>query len=402
MIKRELYIQRIRPFFNKNIVKILVGMRRSGKSVMLELIKNELMETGAKEEQFIFVNFESEKNSHLKHAEALYKFVSDRTEKITGKTYIMLDEIQEVQEWQKIINSFMVDFDADIYITGSNAKLLSGEFATYLAGRYVEIVIYPFSYNEVLDLYKANTNDFDENEVFLEYLQFGGMPFLFEIGYNSEASVQYLTDIYNSVILKDVVQRNRIRDVELLDRIIKFIISNVGSTFSSKSISDYLKSEQRTVAPETVYNYITACENAFLFSRAARQDLIGKTILKTQEKLFLSDHGIREAIYGNNRRDAEKTLENIVYMELLRRGYNVTIGSINGKEIDFVAEKRNEKLYIQVTYVMEKEDTISREFEPLLAIRDNYPKFVISMLDEIDMSRDGIRHMNIRDFLKSN
>lgn len=401
MIKRELYIKRIRPFFNKNIVKILVGMRRSGKSVMLQLIKNELMEAGAKEEQFIFINFESEKNSQLKHHDALYQFVRDKIKAITGKAYIMLDEIQEVAEWQRIINSFMVDFDADIYITGSNAKLLSSEFATYLAGRYVEIVIYPFSYTEVLDLYKADNVEFDENDVFLEYLQYGGMPFLYEIGYTPEASVQYLTDIYNSVILKDVVQRNSIRDVELLDRIIKFIISNVGSIFSSKSISDYLKNEQRSVAPETVYNYISACENAYLFHRAPRQNLIGKALLRTQDKFFLSDHGIREAIYGNNRRDVERTLENIVYMELLRQDYKVTVGSINGKEIDFVAEKRNEKMYIQVTYVMGSEDTINREFEPLQAIRDNYPKLVISMLDEIDMSRDGIRHINIREFLRS-
>lgn len=400
MIKRELYIKKIRPFFNKNIIKILVGMRRSGKSVMLRLIKNELMATGAKEEQFIYVNFESEKNSALKYSDVLYKFVLDKTKEITGKAYIMLDEIQEVEEWQKVINSFMVDCDADIYITGSNAKLLSGEFATYLAGRYVEIVIYPFSYSEVLDLYKADNNDFNENEVFLEYLQFGGMPFLHEIGYKPEASIQYLTDIYNSVVLKDVVQRNNIRDVELLDRIIKFIISNVGSIFSSKSISDYLKNEQRTVAPETVYNYIAACENAYLFHRAPKQNLIGKALLRTQDKFFLSDHGIREAIYGNNRRDVERTLENIVYMELLRRGYKVTVGSINGKEIDFVAEKRNEKMYIQVTYVMGSDETIKREFEPLTLIKDNYPKFVVSMLDEIDMSREGIRHINVRDFLK--
>ncbi len=402
MIKRELYINKIRPFFNKNIIKILVGMRRSGKSVMLQLIKNELIETGAKEEQFIYVNFESEKNSPLKYSDILYKFVLDKTKEITGKAYIMLDEIQEVDEWQKVINSFMVDCDADIYITGSNAKLLSGEFATYLAGRYVEVVIYPFSYSEVLDLYKAENSDVNENEVFLEYLQFGGMPFLHEIGNTPEASIQYLTDIYNSVVLKDVVQRNNIRDVELLDRIIKFIISNVGSTLSSKSISDYLKNEQRVVAPETIYNYIAACENAYLFHRAPRQNLIGKALLRTQDKLFLSDHGIREAIYGNNRRDVEKTLGNIIFMELLRRGYNVTVGSINGKEIDFVAERRNEKMYIQVTYVMSSEETTNREFEPLMLIKDNYPKFVISMLDEIDMSREGIRHINVREFLKGN
>lgn len=400
MIKRELYIKKIRPFFNKNIVKILVGIRRSGKSVMLQLVKDELIETGAAENQFVYINFESEKNASLKQAEALYPYISEKVEGISGKAYIMLDEVQEVEDWQRVINSFMVDFDADIYITGSNAKLLSGEFATYLAGRYVEIVIYPFSFIEVLDLYKADHREYNENEVFLEYLQFGGMPFLHEIGYDPEASVQYLTDIYNSVILKDVVQRNNIRDVELLDRIIKFIISNVGSPFSSKSISDYLKSEQRAVAPETVYNYISACENAYLFHRAPKQNLVGKALLRTQDKFFLSDHGIREAIYGNNSRDVERTLENIVYMELLRRGYKVTVGNINGKEIDFVAENRNEKIYVQVTYVMGNEDTIKREFEPLTAIRDNYPKFVISMLDEINMSRDGIMHINIREFLK--
>ena len=402
MIKRELYIKKIRPFFNKNLVKILVGMRRSGKSVMMQLVKDELIETGAAENQFVYINFESEKNARLKQAESLYRYISEKVEGIIGKAYIMLDEVQEVEDWQRVINSFMVDFDADIYITGSNAKLLSGEFATYLAGRYIEIVIYPFSFSEVLDLYKADRRDYNENEVFLEYLQFGGMPFLHEIGYDPVASGQYLTDIYNSVILKDVVQRNNIRDVELLDRIIKFIISNVGSPFSSKSISDYLKNEQRAVAPETVYNYISACENAYLFHRAPKQNLIGKALLRTQDKFFLSDHGIREAIYGNNRRDVERTLENIVYMELLRRGYKVTVGSINGKEIDFVAENRNEKMYVQVTYVMGYEDTITGEFEPLTAIRDNYPKFVISMLDEIDMSRDGIQHVNIREFLKGN
>ena len=401
MINRELYMSKIRPFFDKNIVKILVGMRRCGKSVMLQLIKNELIEMGIKKEQFIFINFESATTKNLKDADALYKFISEKVSEIEGKVYILLDEIQEVDGWENSINSFMVDFDADIYITGSNAKLLSGEFATYLAGRYVEIDIYPFSYNEVLDMYRSGKENFDEKKVFLNYLKFGGMPFLFSIGYGEDASLQYLSDIYNSVVLKDVVQRNNIRDVEFLDRIIKYVISNVGCTFSAKSISDYLKSEKRTIASETVYNYLKACENAYLFHRVRRQDLIGKEILKTQEKFYISDHGIREAIYGNNGRDVEKILENIVYMELLRRGYSVTIGNIAGKEVDFVAEKRNEKIYVQVTYVMGKEETIKREFDSLLAIKDNYPKYVISMLDEIDMSREGIHHINIREFLKN-
>lgn len=402
MISRELYMTRIRPFMNKSIIKVIVGMRRTGKSVMLQLIQKELLESGVSTEQILSLNFESEKNSHLKTADALYAFIADKINNARGKVYIMLDEVQEVDNWQKTVNSLMVDFDSDIYITGSNANLLSGELSTYLAGRYVEIVVFPFSYSELIDLHKESRQDCNEDEIWGSYLRFGGMPFLFEVGYAPDASVQYLTDIYNSVVLKDVVQRNAIRNVELLDRIIKFVLSNVGSPISAKSISDYLKNEKRNIAPETVYNYLSACENAYLFHKAPRQDLIGKSLLKTQGKYFVSDHGLREAIYGNNRRDIEKTLENIVYMELLRHNYKVSVGTIDGKEIDFVAEKQDKKMYVQVTYSMPNEDTLRREFEPLETVRDNFPKLVVSMLDGIDMSRNGIRHVPIRSFLKSN
>lgn len=393
---------RIRPFMNKSIIKVIVGMRRTGKSVMLQLIQKELLESGVSTEQILSLNFESEKNSHLKTADALYAFIADKINNARGKVYIMLDEVQEVDNWQKTVNSLMVDFDSDIYITGSNANLLSGELSTYLAGRYVEIVVFPFSYSELIDLHKESRQDCNEDEIWGSYLRFGGMPFLFEVGYAPDASVQYLTDIYNSVVLKDVVQRNAIRNVELLDRIIKFVLSNVGSPISAKSISDYLKNEKRNIAPETVFNYLSACENAYLFHKAPRQDLIGKSLLKTQGKYFVSDHGLREAIYGNNRRDIEKTLENIVYMELLRHNYKVSVGTIDGKEIDFVAEKQDKKMYVQVTYSMPSEDTLRREFEPLETVRDNFPKLVVSMLDGIDMSRNGIRHVPIRSFLKSN
>lgn len=402
MISRELYMTRIRPFMNKSIIKVIVGMRRTGKSVMLQLIQKELMESGVSAEQILSLNFESEKNSHLKTADALYAFIDEKINNAHGKVYIMLDEVQEVDNWQKTVNSLMVDFDSDIYITGSNANLLSGELSTYLAGRYVEIVVFPFSYSELIDLHKESGQDCNEDEIWGSYLRFGGMPFLFEVGYAPEASVQYLTDIYNSVVLKDVVQRNAIRNVELLDRIIKFVLSNVGSPISTKSISDYLKNEKRNIAPETVYNYLSACESAYLFHKAPRQDLIGKSLLKTQGKYFVSDHGLREAIYGNNRRDIEKTLENIVYMELLRHNYKVSVGTINGKEIDFFAEKQDKKMYVQVTCSMPSEDTLRREFEPLEAVRDNFPKLVVSMLDSIDLSRNGIRHVPIRSFLKSN
>jgi predicted AAA+ superfamily ATPase len=401
MIKRELYLSKIRPFFNKNLVKVLTGMRRSGKSVLLQLIKDDLISSGISADQFIYLNFESAKNSRINSFDLLHDYISEKIQSSNEKTYILLDEIQKVDGWEKCINSLMVDFDVDIYITGSNAKLLSGELATYLVGRYVEINIYPFSFNEMIDMYKSQNNLMSENEIFLQYVKFGGMPFLFNLGYHENESLQYLTDIYNSVMLKDVIQRNNIRDVDLLDRIIKFVISNIGATFSAKSISDYMKNEQRKTAPETIYNYINACENAYLFHKVHRQNLIGRQILKTQEKFYLTDHGIREAIYGNNQRDIEKTLKNIVYMELLRRGYKVTVGIISGSEVDFVAEKRNEKIYIQVTYVMASEDTMQRETAPFYKIADNYPKYIVSMLDEIDMSKDGIKHLNIRNFLKN-
>lgn len=397
MIPREIYMNKVRPFFDKELVKILVGMRRCGKSVMLHLIQEELKRRGAAPEQFICVNFESAKNKELKDADALYAFLSEKARQIEGKAYIMLDEIQEVNEWQTCINSLLVDLDVDIYITGSNAKLLSGELATYLAGRYVEIKIYPFSFQEVLSM-DPHT---DERELFMRYLQYGGMPFLYTAGLMQEHAITYLTDIYNSVVLKDVVQRNAIRDTDLLDRMITFVLSNIGAEFSAKSISDYMKSENRKVAPETVYNYLQACENAYLLHRVKRQNLIGKTILKTQEKFYVSDQGLREAVYGFNTRDIERVLENIVYMELLRRGYNITVGNIAGKEVDFVAEHREKKLYVQVTYVMADEKTREREFASLLSIPDNYPKYVVSMLDDADFSRDGIIHKNIRTFLRA-
>lgn len=397
MIPRERYMNKIRPFFNKEIVKVLVGMRRCGKSVMLQLIQEELKQSGISREQFITINFESAKNKVLKDADALYAFLSEKAGQVNKKVYIMLDEIQEVNEWQTCINSLLVDLDVDIYITGSNAKLLSGELATYLAGRYIEIKIYPFSFQEVLMVEPQA----DERDLFMRYLQYGGMPFLYTAKLEQENAITYLTDIYNSVVLKDVVQRNSIRDTDLLDRIITYVISNIGAEFSAKSISDYMKSENRKIAPETVYNYLQACENAYLLHRVKRQNLIGKTILKTQEKFYLSDQGLREAVYGFNTRDIEKVLENIVYMELLRRGYIITVGNISGKEVDFVAERRESKLYVQVTYVMADEKTREREFSSLLSIPDNYPKYVVSLLDEANFSRDGIIHRNIREFLKA-
>jgi len=398
MIKRELYMKRIRPFIGSDLIKVMTGIRRCGKSVMLELIKQELIESGINPIQFISINFEDLSYSHLQTAKSLHDEITNRAKDIDGKVYLFFDEIQEVKDWEKCINSFRVSLDCDIYITGSNAKLLSGELATYLGGRYVEFVIYPFSFGEFIELYRPINPDVSIQQCFQKYLITGGMPYLANIRYADEPSKQYLHDLFNSVQLKDIVKRNKIRDVDLLERIIAYVIANVGTTFSARSLTKFLKSEQRTVAPETILNYIKYCCDAYLFYQVKRVDLQGKQILSTNEKYYIADHGIREAVFGGNMRDINLILENIVYLELLRRGYKVTVGKTGEKEIDFVCDKRGDKLYVQVTYLLASEDTIKREFGAYDTIRDNFPKYVVS-LDEFDMSRNGIKHQNIRDFL---
>ena len=401
MIKREEYMSRIRPFINNELIKVLTGLRRSGKSVMLDLIQQELIEQGVSDTKFLRYNFENMRNAHLCTAEALHQEVSEKVASIDGKTYLFFDEIQEVTDWEKCINSFRVEFDCDIYITGSNAKLLSGELATYLAGRYVEFIIYPFSFAEFLELHGSVYPEMTKQEAFTQYLTVGGMPYLRNLRYEEVSSRIYLQDLFNSVVLKDIVKRNNVRDVDLLERIIAYVFGGIGTTFSAASISKYFKSEDRAAAPETIMNYINYCMDAFLFYQARRQDLQGKKILAVNEKYYAADHGIREAVYGGNMKDINLILENVVYMELLRRGYKVTIGKTGEKEIDFVCENRNEKLYVQVTYLLASEETIEREFGAYESIRDNFPKYVVS-LDEFDMSRNGIKHRNIRDFLLAN
>ena len=398
MIPRERYMSRIHPFIGSELIKVLTGMRRSGKSVMLDLIKEELHQQGVSDSQFISFNFESLSNARFCTANALYAELSERIAQIKGKSYLFLDEIQEVSDWEKCINSARVDFDCDIYITGSNAKLLSGELATYLGGRYVEFVIYPFSFEEFLESKKQSQDTVDASKVFQDYFEIGGMPFLTNLPDDKSAAFQYLRDVYSSVVLKDVVKRNGIRDVDLLEQIITYVMANVGHTFSARSISNYFKNENRKVAPETILNYIKACSDAYLFCKVSRQDLVGKKILSVNEKYYIVDHGIREAVYGSNARDLDQALENIVYMELIRRGYAVTIGKVGEKEIDFVAERDGEKLYVQVAYMLGSQETIAREFGAYDSIRDNYPKYVVTM-DAFDMSRNGIKHRNLRDFL---
>lgn len=398
MIKRESYMRRIRPFINGELVKVMTGIRRSGKSVMLELVKQELLEMGVRAEQFISINFEDMRYLHLCTAQALHQEILTRAEGIEGKVYLFFDEIQEVKDWEKCVNSLRVALDCDIYITGSNAKLLSGELATYLGGRYVEFVIYPFSFAEFLELYRPTTPQATVQQCFQQYLLFGGMPYLSRLNYQEEPVRQYLSDLYDSVQLKDIVKRNKVRDVDLLERILAYVMANVGTTFSAGSLTKFFKSEQRSVSPETVLNYIRYCCDAYLFYQVKRQDLQGKQILATSEKYYIADHGIREAVFGGNMRDINLVLENIVFLELLRRGYTVTVGKAGEREVDFVCDKRGEKLYVQVTYLLASEETVAREFGVYDSIRDNFPKYVVSM-DELDLSRSGIKHRNIRDFL---
>lgn len=283
-------------------------------------------------------------------------------------------------------------------MTGSNAKLLSGELATYLVGRYVEFIIYPFSFTEFIELYRTVFPDVSQAQCFRQYLTEGGMPYLSNLRYEAQPSRQYLMDLYNSVILKDAVKRNNIRDVDLLKRIIAYITTNIGTTFSATSVSKFMKSEGRKVSTDTILNYIKACESASLFYRAKRQDVQGKKILAVQGKYYIADHGIREAVFGGNMRDINLILENLIYMEMLRRGYTVTVGKVADKEIAFIGERQDEKIYIQVAYLLASEEIIAREFSVYNQVQDNFPKYVVTM-DELDMSRNGIKHRNIREFL---
>lgn len=399
MIKREKYLSQIRPFIDQvELIKVIVGVRRSGKSIMLELIKDELVSKGVSRDNMVSVNFEDMTYSSLTNAVSLHTYLKEKIDSIQGRTYIFLDEIQEVSDWEKCVNSLRVNSDADIYITGSNAKMLSGEYATLLSGRYVEFSVYPFSFSEYCEARNADGERRSTTEYFTEYVKFGGLPFLATAPFDEAAKMQYLKDIYASVVIKDIVKRNNLRDVDLLERIIAYAVSNIGRTFSANSISAYLKNERRAVSVDTIINYLAACEKAFLFYKINRMDLSGKEILKINEKYYLADHGLRQALFGSNMRDVELILENIVCMELLRRGYKVNIGKIGNREIDFVCDKDGKRIYVQVCYMLASEKTAEREFGAYNEINDNYPKYVLSM-DEFDMSRDGIIHTNIRDFL---
>lgn len=386
MIIREKYLAQIRPFYYKDLIKVITGFRRSGKSVLLQQIRDELAQS---DDRVLMINFESHLCTDLQEHKKLDAYVAAFVKNKSGKFFFFFDEIQNVEQWENSINSYRVTYDCDIYITGSNSKLLSSELATHIAGRYVSFILYPFSFDE----FKQTGYGFDT------YLKFGGMPFLNQLGYKLDTSLVYLNDVYTSVILKDIVSRHQIRDVDLLGRLIQYIIANNGKIFSARSIEKYFKSINCKVSVDTILNYLSYCQDAFLFYAIRNQDLKNKEFLVSNDKYYMVDHGLRLSSVQNPQSDIGLTLENIVLLEALSRRYQVSIGKVDGKEIDFILRKGDDILYLQVAYLLADQATIEREFGVYRLVKDNYPKYVISM-DQVDFSRDGIIHKHIKAFLE--
>ena len=400
MIKREQYLQKIIPLIDKPFIKVITGIRRSGKSVILKQLIDLFRESGINESKIIYYNFESLVNVDIDGYLKLYQIIKNKITD-TEKYYILLDEIQEVPEWEKAINSLLSDSNVDLYITGSNSNLLSSELSTYIAGRYVEFQISTLSFEEYLLFKETRRNSKVENiyKEFEIYIRLGGFPAIHMAEYDTETIYNIVNDIYSSVILRDTIQRYNIRNIELLDRVVKFVFENIGNRFSAKNIADYFKSQQRKIELNTIYNYLNALESAFIVQRVARYDIKGKEVLQTNEKYYVSDVSLIYSVLGYRDRFISGILENIVLLELKRRGYTVYVGKNDEKEVDFIAERKNDKIYVQVTYKMSEQQTIEREFAAFKSINDNYPKYVVSMDDFWNDSIDGIKHIHIADFL---
>jgi len=416
MIYRPTYIDKIMPYADMPFVKILSGVRRCGKSTILKMVMEKLRERGVDDKHILTFNLDSMQYEGMT-AKMLYDMVKGKLPS-EGKTYVFLDEVQEVKDWEKAVNSFMTDFDVDLYVTGSNSRMLSSEISTYLTGRYVQIRVFPLSFAEYLSFREIQTrndpgiligsgtslpeliNHFKYSE-FARYLRLGGFPAVHLQEYPTDEAYAIVTDIYKSTIFTDIVKRSQIRKVDQLERIVKFAMNNIGRTFSAASISKYLKSEHRAVDNETVYEYLHKLESAFILHRCSRYDIQGKELLKTQEKFYICDPAMKYCVLGYTPDSVAAMLENVVYLELLRRGYEVAIGQLVNGEIDFVATKRENKLYIQVTERIERAETEQREYERLLGIADNYPKYVLRADEFAGGNYQGIKTMHVADFLLS-
>lgn len=386
-------MEQIAPLIDNELIKVITGIRRCGKSYMLGLIKEELIKRGVNEQNIILINFDSKHYKNIKNSTELDEIIEKTIKNKKDKTYLFFDEIQNVKEWERSIAGYKIDYDCDIYITGSNSNLLSGELATHLTGRYYEIKMYPFSYQEFLSFHQKSSSI----ELFKEYLQYGGMPQTFLL--DETQKINYLDDLFNSIFYNDIVKRYQIRDINVLERLITFIFDNIGNIFSASSIAEYYKKEMNIkISNKTITNYLKYLENACFIKKVNREDLEGKGILKYNEKYYVTDHGFCEAKAKGNIENIGRVMENIVYFEFLRRGWKITIGKTRNYEVDFVCRKHNQKIYVQVSYLLESDKTIERELRPFSKIRDNYPKYIITM-DQFDKSQDGVKHINLLDFL---
>ena len=394
MILRPDYIEAVKPFMDAPLVKILTGVRRCGKSTIFEMIRQELLERGIPEDHIVIKKYTEMDIPDTIKAKQMYDELVSRVED-DKRYYFLLDEIQEIKGWEKAVNSLLEGMNADIYVTGSNSKLMSSEISTYLTGRYISIPVFTLSFREYLEFKKESTQSYDK--LLEEYIKFGGFPIIALGEYEQQSAYQIVDGIYHTVVSRDIVKRHRINKQDLFDRVVKYVIENMGKTFSASSISNFLKSENRKVSIESIYNYLRWLEQAFIIFPCERYDMQGKSVLKTQEKYYLADVSFRYALFGYNRKMLDGVMENIVYLELRRRGYDVYVGKNNTKEIDFIAIHKDEKIYVQVC--VQIPENSNREVGNLMEIRDHYPKYVVT-LNEMDVGiENGIRIVHLRDFL---
>lgn len=399
MIKRTHYVDEIMKFVNLPFTKILTGVRRCGKSTILSMIVEELKQKGIDESQILIYNFDSMAYIDLLTPESLYRELTTKMKNQTKRFYLFFDEIQEVKEWEKVINSIMNECNVDIFVTGSNSRMMSSEISTYLTGRYVNFRIYPLSFCEYLEFERKLQPLEDLHSALFSYIKSGGFPATHLYDITDEERYTIVKDIYQSTVFSDIVKRNQIRKVDQLERIVKYVFDNIGNTFSAQTISKYMKNEHRSMNVETIYEYLNKLEQAYIIQRCMRYDIKGKEILKTQEKFYLADPSLRYAVLGYRPDTIASMLENVVYLELRRKGYEVYVGKLDGKEIDFVAVKENEKLYIQICLRIETKETMKREYENLLEIKDNYPKYVLRLDEFGEGNYEGIKTMHVADFL---
>lgn len=398
MIKRKFYLEKIVKLIDTEDIKVITGVRRCGKTVLLKQIIDELENRGIASENIIYMSFESSKYKNIRNDDDLDEFIFSKTNNLNGKIYLLFDEIQKVKNWEVSLNSYRVDLECDIYITGSNSQLLSGELATLISGRYISINMLPFSFKELIQYYDEMHENIDEIKLFEQYLSYGGFPGL--LNYENEEKEKYLYDLYSTIVLNDILYKNKVKDLNLLERLMEFMISNIGQLFSANSISKYIKNENRKTTPHTIINYMDYARNAFIFYQIKRENIKQKRKLLISDKYYLVDSGFYFIFNGSTQRNWGQLLENIVFLELIRQGYSITIGKIQDLEVDFVCRKANQIKYIQVSQSILDENTRKREFKSLEKISDSYPKYVISM-DSFDFSANGIIHLNIIDFLKS-